>query len=212
MRQWSEHRITVVVDLAAENCVHDRCCAGERHHGRLDANRRIEEEATDVGHRADARVPHIEFALIGLRVGDELLEVVGGKVLADREQFRLLGDQSDWLEILFRVIPKVRIENGRCGVRSHVTGYDGVAVGSSTRGAERAKRAARTADIFNHELLPEIAGEDVSYDPAGDIGRSAGRERTITSRLWPDNPGVRRLFPQAPVVPPRSIALSLSPP
>jgi hypothetical protein len=59
---------------------------------------------------------------------------------------------------------------------AHVTGNDRVPVGSGVRGAERSEGAAGTADIFNHELLPEIAGEDVSYDPAGDIGRAAGRE------------------------------------
>ena len=40
MRQRPEHRIAVVVDLAGEDGVHRRRGAGERHHGRLDADRR----------------------------------------------------------------------------------------------------------------------------------------------------------------------------
>jgi len=39
---------------------------------------------------------------------------------ADREQFRLLGDQPDWLEVLLRVIGQVGIERRRRGVRAHV--------------------------------------------------------------------------------------------
>jgi len=48
-------------------------------------------------------VPHVELALVRLCVGDEFLEIVGRKVLANREQLRLLGDKPDRLEILLRV-------------------------------------------------------------------------------------------------------------
>jgi hypothetical protein len=122
-------------------------------------------------------VPHVELALVGLRVGDELLEVVGREVLADREQFRLFGDQPDWLKILLRVIAQVGIEHRRRGVRANVTGNDRIAVGSRTRRAQRSNRAAGTADILDHELLPEMAGKDVCNDAAGHVGWSARRER-----------------------------------
>ena len=55
-------------------------------------------------------MPHVELALVGLRVDDELLEVVGREVLAHREQLGLLGDQADRLEVLLGVIAQVGIK------------------------------------------------------------------------------------------------------
>ena len=102
---------------------------------------------------------------------------MAGNILADREQFRLLGDQPDRLEILLRVIAQVGIERGRRGVRAHVTGDERVAIGSGARGAGRANRAAGADDILDHGLLAEMAREDVRHDPACDVGRPARRER-----------------------------------
>ena len=53
----------------------------------------------------------------------------------------------------------------------------GVTIGRSARGAKRADRAAGAADILHHKLLTKMAGEDVGHDAAGDVGRSARRER-----------------------------------
>jgi hypothetical protein len=105
--QRSEHRITFVVDLAGKHGIDDRRRAGERHHGRLDADGRVEEKATYVGHGADTRVSHVELALVGLGVSSKLLEVVGPDVLAHHEQFGVFGDQPDGLEIPLRVVPRL---------------------------------------------------------------------------------------------------------
>jgi hypothetical protein len=121
-------------------------------------------------------VPHVELALVGLRVDDELLEVVGREVLAHREQLGLLGDQADRLEVLLGVIAQVGIEKRRRGVRAHVAGNDRIAVGCGTRCAQRSDRSAGAADVRDHELLPKMTGEDVRDDPAGHVGRAAGRE------------------------------------
>ena len=112
-------------------------------------------------------MPHVELALVGLRVDDELLEVVGREVLAHREQLGLLGDQADRLEVLLGVIAQVGIEKRRRGVRAHVAGNDRIAVGCGTRCAQRSDRSAGAADVRDHELLPKMTGEDVRDDPAG---------------------------------------------
>src|SRR5262245_15908997 len=176
MRQGPEYRITVVVNLTGENRVHQRSRAGKRHHRRLDAYRRIEKKAADIRNRANAGVPHVELALVRLRIGDKFFEIIGRKILADRKQLRLLGNQPDRLEILLRVIAEIGIEKRCRRMRTHVPGNQRVAISSGARRAQRSDGAAGAADIFDDELLSEVARKDVGNDPSGDVGWPAGSE------------------------------------
>jgi hypothetical protein len=60
-----------------------------------------------------------------------------------------------------------------------VTGQDRVSVGCGAWGAQRSNGATGAADILHHEFLAKITVEDVGDDPAGDVGRPAGCERTM---------------------------------
>ena len=122
-------------------------------------------------------MPDIELARIGFGVGDKFLEVVGGKIFADHEQFGIFGGQSNRLEILLRIVAQIGIERRRQRIGAEVTGQDRVAVGGGAGGAKRANGAAGAADILHHEFLAEMTREDVSDNPPGDIGGPAGRER-----------------------------------
>src|SRR5690348_4033262 len=98
---------------------------------------------------------HVQLTLVGPGVGDELLEIVDRQILAYGEEFRLFGDQADRLKILLRIVAEIGIEKRRRGVRAHVAGNEGVAVGGRARRTQRPQRAAGTADIFDDELLME---------------------------------------------------------
>ena len=134
-------------------------------------------KTTDVGHRSDSRVPHIELVFVCLCVGDEFLEIVRGKIFANSQQLRLLGDQSDRFEVFLRVVAQIGIKRGRRGVRAHVPGNDGVAIGRRAGGAKGADGAAGATHVLDHKLLAEMAGKDVGHDTARNVGRSARRKR-----------------------------------
>ena len=104
----------------------------------------------------------IELARIGFGVGNEFLEVVGGKIFADHEQFRVFGRQSNRLEILLRIVAEIGVERRRQRIGAEVAGQDRVAVGGGAGGAQRANRAPGAADILHHEFLAEMTREDVS--------------------------------------------------
>ena len=61
----------------------------------------MKKETTDIGYRTKSGVPNIELAGIGFRISNKFLEVIGRKVLTDDQQFRILGRQSNRLEVLF---------------------------------------------------------------------------------------------------------------
>src|SRR4029077_7341716 len=116
---------------------------------------------------ADAGVPHVELAFVRLGEGDEFLEAVRRKVLANSEQLRLIGNKPDRLEILLRVVAQIGIERGRCAVRAHVAQDDGVTVGCGARSAERSGRATGAADVLNDELLAKMTRVDIGDDASG---------------------------------------------
>ena len=67
-------------------------------------------------------MPDIELARIRFGVGNEFLEVIGGKIFAHHEQLGVFGRQSDRLEILLRIIAKVGIERRRQRIGAKVSG------------------------------------------------------------------------------------------
>ena len=50
LAQRSKHGIAFIVDLTRQHGIQYRGCAGKRNHGRLDANRRVKKQTTDIGH------------------------------------------------------------------------------------------------------------------------------------------------------------------
>jgi hypothetical protein len=57
-------------------------------------DRRIEQLAGEMGHRTHSSRAVLHFHLIRLRMGDELRQIVGGKILARDEYSRLLNGYS----------------------------------------------------------------------------------------------------------------------
>ena len=192
LAQRSEHGIAFIVDLTRQHGIQHRGRAGKRNHRRLDADRRVEKQTTDIGYRAEPGMPDIELVRVGFRVSNKFLKVIGGKILADDQQFRIFGRQSNRLEVLLRIVAEIRIERRRQRIGAKVTGQDRVSVGRRAGGAERSGGATGTHDILHHEFLAEMAAEDVSDDSAGDIGRAAGGKRNDNR----DRPGGIILSPR----------------
>src|SRR5436853_433053 len=119
-------------------------------------------------------MPDIELARIGFGIGDEFLEIVGGEVLADDEQFGKFGGQSDWREILLWIVAEIRIERRRQRIGAEVPGQDRVSVSRRASGAKRSNGAAGASDILHHKFLAEMTVENVGDYSAHDIGWSAG--------------------------------------
>jgi len=115
---------------------------------------------------------HVQLALVGLSIGDELFEIVDRQILAHGEQLRLFGDQADRLEILLRVVAEIGIEKWRSGVCAHVAGNESIAVGGRACRTQRPKSAAGPADVFDDELLVEMSREYVRHDAARNVRRS----------------------------------------
>ena len=90
--------------LADQHGIQDRGRPGKGDQGGLDAHRRVEKQATDIGYRADAGMPDIQLVRVGLGIADELTEIFGRKVFADHEQFWIFGGKPDRLEVLLRIV------------------------------------------------------------------------------------------------------------
>ena len=61
-------------------------------------------------------------------------------------------------------------------MRAHMARDQRIAVGGRARRSEGPDSTAGAANILHHELLTEVAREDVGNDPPGDVGWPAGSE------------------------------------
>ncbi len=118
-----------VVDLAADQRRHRGSAAVERHHRRLHAEDRVEQQAGGEERRADAGVADVELAGIGFDTGDELPQVVRRKILARHDDRRNGAGQADRLEVDIGLVGEVRIERDRGSVGAEMAHFDRVAVG-----------------------------------------------------------------------------------
>ena len=177
MRTAGDDVGTHVIDLAADQRVHRRRAAVERHLRRLRADDPVEHQAGGEEDRADAGVRLVELAGVGLHVGDELLEVLRREVLLGGDDDREAGDQPDRLKILGRPVGEVRIELDGGGVRPHLPHQDGVAVRVGAHRAGRTGGAAGAGHVLHHDLLAERARHVIGGDARRDVGRAARRER-----------------------------------
>ena len=117
---------------------------------------------------------HVQLVRVGLHIGHELLEVLGGKVLSRENQDRRTRHQPDGGEIHIGLVSEVGIERDGGGVGPHVTHLDAVAVGASTRRARRGRGASGAHDVFDDDRLPERARHVIAGNAGNHIGRPAG--------------------------------------
>ncbi len=114
--------------------------------------------------------------LVRLQPRDQLGQRLGRQSAAREHQQRARDQQRDRLEIGHHVIGQ-RIDRAVEDLRADVADADGVAVRRRARDAADAERAARAADVLDHEGLPERAAHVLGDDARDLIHRTAGRIR-----------------------------------
>jgi len=112
-----------------------------------------------------------------LHIGNEFLEVLGGKMLARHHGDRRVGGQPDRLEILDRIVADAGREHRRGDVRAHAGGQQRVAIGRRCGDARGSDRAAGTAHVLYDDRLIEHAAHAVGDDARHHVARPARRER-----------------------------------
>jgi len=145
--------------------------------GDLDPGRGIEQRATEMGGRTHAGRAVLQLRGVRLRIGDELLQVVGWKILAREQHHRLLGEQRDRREIGRRAVRELLVKRLVVGVGADAAEQEHVAVGRRFCHAVGADDAGGGADVLHDHLLAQALAELRREDSRHDIERVAGGER-----------------------------------
>ncbi len=150
-------------------------CAPPRygHVNDVDAGRHLEEldgEMTD-GRRAERS--DVDLARIGLRVGDEFLEVLDRKLWAHVQDQRQLGQPRDQRDVA-QEIERQRLQRhvdgvGRRGEEKRV------AVGRRTDDGLGADIGAAAGPVVDDHRLAEPLGQPLSHQARNEVGGAAGR-------------------------------------
>ncbi len=166
-----------IVDAAGDQVLHQRAGAAIGDMGQVHLGRQLELRAGEMGAGADAGGAVLHLALVGVGVGDELLEVVDREVVARHQHQRLLDHQRDRRKIADRIVERFLIE--RLVLREGVdtTEHDLIAVGSGLGDTRRSSHAAGAADVLDHHLLAENLRQPRRQDAPHRIRRAARRER-----------------------------------
>ena len=153
----------------------------------------VEQHAAEMRRRAGAGRAELHLGLVGLGVGDELLEVLGRQILAHGQHDRHLGEQRDRREIGLRIVERLLVERLALGMGADGAEHEGVAVGLGIGDALGAGHAAGAADVLDHDLLAENFAHARADHAAEHVGRAAGGERNDHGhRPGRDNPARRR--------------------
>ena len=174
-RRWRARAL--VIDPAGQQVLHRLAAAAIGNVRDVDADRRIEQHASQMIGPARPGRAVLHLRLVGLGVGDELLQVAGGKIRARHQHQRLIHDQHHRREIGHGVVQRRLVERLVLGVRADVAEHELVAVGRRLRDAVRPGHAAGAADVFHDDGLVKLGAQAVGDDAGDGVGRSAGAER-----------------------------------
>ena len=170
--------IADVVDASGDHVRERRAAALVGHMGDFgDAHDLVQQHAGDMRGRTGAagRVHHL--ALVGLGVGDELLEVVRRQVLLGHQQQRRVGDEGHRLEIVRRVIGRLLVHRVADRMGADRGEHEQVAVGRRLRHPQRAGHAAAARLVLDHDGLAQRFGQRRLQNAGERVHRPAGGER-----------------------------------
>src|SRR5262249_243771 len=172
-----------VVERAADQVLHRLRAAAVGNVGEVDPDRRIKQHAGEMARRAAAGRAVLHLRLVGLRVGDELLEVVRGQVLAGDQHRRRLSDQRDRCEIGHRIVERRLVEQLAVGVGGAAAEQDLVSVGGGgfARGAGGVRRRAPRMFSTTTDCPRSSASRAATIRPATSIELPAVNEITMVT-------------------------------
>ena len=142
----------------------------------VDAGGLPEQFAGEVLRGAEAGTAEGDLAGIGLGGGDQLLDVVGGKVRARDDDQPRGRDLRHRIERGERVVAQ-RLAHHRRDDLARGHDPERVAVLVGTRDGLVAQRAAGPRPVFDHHRLTELLLQRLADDAADDVGAAAGPKR-----------------------------------
>ena len=143
----------------------------------LDADGLVEQHAADVGGGAGPARCEMHLGVIGLGVGDELLQVSRRQLLAREQHEADVGDQRHMGEIGGRVVERLFRQRLAERVGADRSKHELVAVGCRLRHPQRADHPAAAGHVVDDDLLTELLAEILRQDASEHVDRPAGRER-----------------------------------
>ena len=128
--------------------------------------------SADLRQAAGAGRSVIDLARIGTRIGEELLERLGGNVCAHHQQLWRFGEHRDWQQVLERVERQAGVQEAA----DDIAGVDGakrVAVRRRVATASMPTAPPAPGRFSTITGLPGRAGDVISGEPADEIGDAA---------------------------------------
>jgi len=138
----------------------------------------------------------LHLSLVGFRVSDELLQIVGRQFVARDQQQRLLDHQRDRREVGRGVVERSFIERLILGEGVDAAEHELIAVGRRLGDTRDAGHAAGTADVLDDHLLAQHLRQARAENSRHGVGGAARRERHH-HRDRPGRPVLRRRTVQA---------------
>ena len=141
----------------------------------VDALLAVEDLAHQVGGRPDAGRSQAELAGIGSRIGDKFLQRVEGGGSGRGEKIGKARHAADGSKGDRRVVRQGFVESGPDGEAARVAKKQSVAIGCRACDCGGADSAARTADVLDHDRLPEGFSHPAAVFARKHLGQAAGR-------------------------------------
>jgi len=144
------------------------------HVDHIDPGHHLEQLAGHMGHGADARRRHVDFAGSGLGVGDELGNRAGRNRRVHHHNVGTSEDARDRRDVADEIEVELIVERrvGRVGAPDH---EQRVAVLQARARPPRC-RCAATRPIVDDELLAELFRQSLTYQARRDVGRAGRRD------------------------------------
>jgi len=140
----------------------------------FDADRGIEQHASEVIGAPDARRGVMHLVLVCLRVGDKLLQAVGWEVRARDQHQGLIGEEHYGCEICHGVVKWMLVEPSALDEGPDIADHELIAVGRGLGHAASADEAADAGDVLHHNGLRKIATDSVGNDARNGVARTSG--------------------------------------
>ena len=171
MSIWPETRI-----------LHGRRAAAIGHERIARPGHLLEKQTDDVADAARPKGALGSLTGVGLKPGDEFLEVVRRHVLAGDDQHRIGRHQRDRREVRQHVV-RQRIDRAIEDMCRYAADAQRVAVGGGAGDAADPDAAGGTGNVFDDDGLAERQAHALGQDAAGGVQRAARRERYVDRDL-----------------------------
>ena len=116
----------------------------------------------------------MQLLLVCLRVGDKLLQVVGGEVVTRDQHQGFIRKERHRREIRHGVVKWCFVEPLALGEGPDVSDNELIAVRCGLGHTASTDHAACPGDIFHDNRLPKVAANSISDDASYGVARAAG--------------------------------------